>query len=477
MSAWQLVIGIESHVQLNTRSKLFSPSPAAYCAAPNRQANAIDFGLPGTLPAVNREAVAKAIRFGLAVGGTVARESEFARKHYFYPDLPKGYQTSQFEHPVVAGGAVEVADGFEVRLVRAHLEEDAGKLLHDAIPGASAVDLNRAGVPLLEIVSEPCMHSAGAARDYAKALHGLVCWLGICDGNMQEGSMRFDVNVSLRPGPDAPLGTRTETKNLNSFRFLEQAVVHEAQRQQDLLEAGEPVVQETRLFDPDAGVTRPLRSKEEAADYRYMPCPDLLPLRIDEGWIEAERAALPELPAACRRRLAGELGLEPGAARTIAADRAAVAYFEEAAAACGDPQAAANWITGEVAALCREKETAIGDAPVSAARLAALLRKVADRTISGKMAKELLARIWDSGEDPLAVIEAEGLRQITDGDALEKTARGIIAAHPQQAAQYRAGKERLLGFFVGQAMKATKGQGDPQQLSGLLRRLLAEDDA
>lgn len=480
MSDWQLVIGIETHVQLNTRAKLFSTSAAAYCDEPNRQANFLDFGLPGTLPTVNREAVAKAIRFGLAVNAEVAQVSEFARKHYFYPDLPKGYQTSQFEHPIVKGGRVEVAgekESFSVPLVRAHLEEDAGKLLHDAIPGASAVDLNRAGVPLLEIVSEPTLHSASSARDYAKALHALACWLDICDGNLQEGSMRFDVNVSLRPDQHAPLGVRTETKNLNSFRFIEQAIQHEAARQQELLEAGESVTQETRLFDPDQGVTRPLRSKEEAADYRYMPCPDLLPLRISDDWMQECREAMPELPADCQRRLVAALGLSEYAAGVLAADRDTVAYFEAVASACGEPVTAANWIAGELAALCKEHSVAISAAPVDAPRLASLLGKVIDKTISGKMAKQLLARVWESGEDPLAIIEAEGMRQITDGAELEQTVRKIIADHPDQAQQYREGKERLLGFFVGQAMKATKGQGNPQQLNELLRRLLAQDDA
>ena len=476
---WETVIGIETHVQLNTESKLFSPSPAGYCDSPNDHANEIDFGLPGVLPVANKAAVEKAVLLGLALEAEVARVSEFARKHYFYPDLPKGYQISQFEHPIIVGGHVKVngKDGeFSVPLVRAHLEEDAGKLVHDSVPGASAVDLNRAGVPLLEIVTEPCLRSAAEAREYGRALRELVCWLDICDGNMQEGSVRFDVNLSLRRGPGDPLGTRTETKNLNSFRFMEQAIEHEARRQAAVLERGEKVVQETRLFNPDTGETRPMRSKEEAEDYRYVPDPDLMPLRVDDATLEACRARMPELPSQCRARLVDELGLGEYDAGVLTTDRQTLAYFDEVAGKCGKPKAAANWITGDLAALAKESGVPVSEGKASADALASLVSRVEDGTVSGKMGKELLARIWESGEDPERIISDEGLRQISDSSELEAILGEIIAANQRQAEQYRAGKTKLLGFFVGQAMKATKGKGNPRQLDEIARRLLGKAD-
>lgn len=476
MSNWHPVIGLEAHVQLQTKSKLFSCSPAGFTTIPNSQANELDFALPGTLPVLNREAVSMAILLGLALEAEVAAESEFARKHYFYPDLPKGYQISQFEHPVIKGGKVKVNgrnSKFEVSLVRAHLEEDAGKLMHDAISGSSVVDLNRAGVPLLEIVTEPVLRSATEASDYGRALRELVCWLGICDGNMQEGSLRFDVNVSLRANPDAALGTRCEIKNLNSFRFMEQAIEYEIVRQGNLLDKGQDIKQETLLFDKSTGTTRSMRSKEEAADYRYMPDPDLLPLRIDATWVQSCRDALPELPNDCRERLVQEQGISEYDATILTADKATVTYFETVVSECDNPKAAANWISGDLSAMCKANGKTIVEAPLDAKRLGGLIKRIMDGTISGKIAKELLERLWqDPGKEADDIIAAEGMRQISDAGELERIVAQLIAANPQQAEQYRAGKDKLLGFFVGQAMKATKGQAHPQQLNDIAQRLL-----
>ncbi len=477
VSDWQMVIGIETHIQLNTRSKMFSESPASYCERPNENANELDFGLPGTLPVANREAVDKAITFGLAVGGRVARESEFARKHYFYPDLPKGYQISQFDHPVVEGGKVtvnNVHDSFKVPLVRAHLEEDAGRLLHDVSPDSSVVDLNRAGVPLLEIVSEPALRTAADARDYGRALRELVCWLDICDGNMQEGSIRFDVNLSLRRGPDDEMGTRTETKNLNSFRFMEQAIEYEAARQAAILDEGGTIVQETRLFDSVSGETRSMRTKEDSEDYRYVPDPDLLPLRISEKWIEGCRERMPELPSDCRLRFINEIGLSEYDAIVLTADRGTADYFGEVAELCGDAKAAANWISGDLTALCKERKAEVSSSPLTPPRLASLIKRVSDGTISGKMGKDLMEKMWDSGDDADAIIDREGMRQISDTGELEAIMEGIIADNPKQVEQYRSGKTKILGYFVGQAMKATKGKGDPRMLDEMARRMLGE---
>ena len=471
---WEPVIGLEIHAQLSTRSKIFSGAPTAYGAEPNTQACLIDLGFPGVLPVLNEEAVRLAVRFGLAIGATVSRRSIFARKNYFYPDLPKGYQISQYEEPVVVGGSLEIhpegGASKRVGITRAHLEEDAGKSLHEDFQGMTGIDLNRAGTPLLEIVSEPDLRSAREAVAYMKALHVLVRYLRICDGNMQEGSFRCDANVSVRPLGEARFGTRTEIKNLNSFRFVERAVQFEIERQIEVLESGGEVVQETRLYDPDRDETRPMRTKEEANDYRYFPDPDLLPLVIPEAMVESERASLPELPEARKARFVGEYGLKEADAMQLAFDRDTADYFEAVAATCGDARLAANWVNGELAAGLNREGLDIACSPVSPERLGGLLRRVADGTISGKIAKQVFERMWTDGEEADAIIEREGLRQITDTGALEALVESVIAANPKQVEQYRAGKTKLLGFFVGQVMKATQGKADP----GLVNRLLKE---
>jgi aspartyl-tRNA(Asn)/glutamyl-tRNA(Gln) amidotransferase subunit B len=478
---WEIVIGLETHAQLSTRSKIFSGASTAFGATPNSQACAVDMALPGVLPVLNRAAVERAIRFGLAVGGTVNRRSIFARKNYFYPDLPKGYQISQYELPVVQGGTIAIQVGEmekTVRLTRAHLEEDAGKSLHEDFHGMSGIDLNRAGTPLLEIVSEPDMRSAEEAVAYAKALHALVRWIGICDGNMQEGSFRCDANVSVRPKGSDRLGTRREIKNLNSFRFLQQAIEYEARWQIETLEDGGGIEQATVLFDPDTGETRAMRTKEEAHDYRYFPDPDLLPLEISAQWIEDVRTAMPELPEAKRRRYR-EYGLSAYDAALLAASRDTAAYFETVLASLklGDAAAgaklAANWINGELAAALNRAEIDIGEAPVCAADLAALLARIADGTLSSKLAKEVFDALW-KGEDTVdAVIEQRGLRQISDSGAIEKIVDEVLAANPQQVTDYRGGKEKAFNSLVGQVMKATKGKANPAQVNEILRRRLS----
>jgi len=488
---WETVIGIETHAQLSTRSKIFSAASTAFGAAPNTQACAVDIALPGVLPVPNRGAVERAIRFGLAVGGTVADRSVFARKNYFYPDLPKGYQISQFELPIVQGGTIRIVlpDGTEktVRLTRAHLEEDAGKSLHEDFHGMTGIDLNRAGTPLLEIVSEPDMRSAGEAVAYARTLHALVRWIDICDGNMQEGSFRCDANVSVRPRGSDKLGTRCEIKNLNSFRFLEHAIEFEARRQIEILEDGGRIDQETRLYDPERDETRALRSKEEAHDYRYFPDPDLLPLEVGESWVAEVRAALPELPAAKRERYATELALPAYDAATLTASRETAAYFEAVVAALAkherdaepraQAKAAANWVMGELAGALNRAELEIDRSPISAAQLAGLIARIRDNTISGKIAKEVFDALWAgeaSGDDAVdTIIQARGLRQITDTGALESVIDAIIAANPAQVAEYRGGREKAFNFFVGQAMKATKGKGNPASITEILKRKLA----
>jgi len=488
---WETVIGIETHAQLSTRSKIFSAASTAFGAAPNTQACAVDIALPGVLPVPNRGAVERAIRFGLAVGGKIAARSVFARKSYFYPDLPKGYQISQYESPVVAGGAVEVVlpDGTAktVRLTRAHLEEDAGKSLHEDFHGMTGIDLNRAGTPLLEIVTEPDMRSSAEAVAYARTLHALVRWIDICDGNMQEGSFRCDANVSVRPRGSDRLGTRCEIKNLNSFRFLERAIDFEVRRQIGILEDGGHIEQETRLYDPDRDETRSLRSKEEAHDYRYFPDPDLLPLEVEAGWIAAVRAELPELPAAKRERYVRELALPAYDAATLTASRETAAYFETVVAglAAREPsgeraaqaKTAANWVMGELAGALNRAELEIERSPVTAEQLAGLIARIRDNTISGKIAKDVFDALWAgeaAGADAAdAIIGAKGLRQITDTGALEAIIDAIIAANPAQVAEYRGGREKAFNFFVGQAMKATKGKGNPALISDLLKRKLA----
>ena len=471
--AWEIVVGLETHTQLSTRSKIFSGASTAFGAAPNTQASAVDLALPGVLPVLNHAAVEKAIRFGLAVGATLNRRSIFARKNYFYPDLPKGYQISQYEIPIVQGGAVTIQVGEQtktVRLTRAHLEEDAGKSLHEDFHGMTGIDLNRAGTPLLEIVSEPDLRSAEEAVAYAKTLHGLVRWIDICDGNMQEGSFRCDANVSVRPQGSAQLGTRCEIKNLNSFRFLERAIEYEARRQIDVLEDGGRIVQQTRLYDPDRDETRPMRSKEDAQDYRYFPDPDLLPLVLDSAWIAQIQASLPELPQARRERYVRDLGLPSYDAAVLTADRETSSYFEDLVRALpGHAKLCSNWVMGELSARLNREERAIAQSPVTSAQLAVLLRRIADGTLSGNLAKEVFDAMWAGQGDPDQIIAARGLKQISDSGELEKLVEAVIAANPAQVEEYRAGKEKAFNFLVGQAMKASKGKANPAQVSQILR--------
>jgi aspartyl-tRNA(Asn)/glutamyl-tRNA(Gln) amidotransferase subunit B len=476
--AWQPVIGLEIHAQLDCASKLFSGASTAYGAEPNTHASVVDVALPGTLPVPNRAALDKAIAFGLAVGARIARHSVFARKNYFYPDLPKGYQISQYEQPIVSEGrlAVHLDDGrtIDVQIQRAHLEEDAGKSVHDAFHAASGIDLNRAGTPLLEIVSAPVLHSAHEAAAYMRAVHTLVRWLGICDGNMQEGSFRCDANVSVRPLGEARLGTRTEIKNVNSFRFVEKAIEYEIERQIRVLEGGGSIVQETRLYDAAQHQTRPLRSKEDADDYRYFPDPDLPPLAVTPAQIEAVRARMPELPDARRARYARELGLPDADAAQLCVDRDTADYFEATLAALpgahaqADAKTVANWVLGELAAALNEAALHIAQSRVAPAALAQLIGRIRDATISGKIAKDVFAAIWAGEGDADAIIAARGLRQVSDSGALAAAIDAVLAEFPRQLADYRAGNEKLLQFFVGQAMKRLKGQGNPQQLNALL---------
>jgi aspartyl-tRNA(Asn)/glutamyl-tRNA(Gln) amidotransferase subunit B len=475
---WETVIGLEIHAQLATRSKIFSGSPTAYGAPPNTQANLVDLGYPGVLPVLNGAAVRMAVKFGLAIGAEIAARSVFARKNYFYPDLPKGYQISQYELPVVARGALEIVldDGTRKRIgiTRAHLEEDAGKSLHEGLPGATGIDLNRAGTPLIEIVSEPDLRSAKEAVAYMKKVHTLVRYLEICDGNMQEGSFRCDANVSVRRRGTKQLGTRTETKNLNSFRFVEKAIQYEVARQIDVLESGGRVVQETRLYDPDRGETRSMRSKEEANDYRYFPDPDLLPLVLSPEFIEEVRATLPELPDRKAERFAAEYGLSAYDAGVLTASRELAAYYEEVARlVSGDPKLAANWVMGELAAALNRDGLEITASRLTAAQLAGLIARIRDATISGKLAKEVFEAMWTSGREADAVIEEKGLKQITDTSAIERVIEEVMAKNPGQLADYRSGKDKLFGFFVGQVMKATQGKANPAQVNELLKKKLA----
>jgi aspartyl-tRNA(Asn)/glutamyl-tRNA(Gln) amidotransferase subunit B len=475
---WETVIGIETHAQLSTASKIFSGASTAFGAPPNTQACGIDLALPGVLPVLNRGAVERAIRFGLAVGAQVSRRSVFARKNYFYPDLPKGYQISQYELPIVVGGKVAIElDGKqkEVRLTRAHLEEDAGKSLHEDFHDASGIDLNRAGTPLLEIVSDPDMRSAEEAVAYAKALHALVRWIEICDGNMQEGSFRCDANVSIRPQGSDVLGTRCEIKNLNSFRFLERAIEYEVKRQIEIVEDGGRIMQETRLYDPDRDETRSLRSKEDAHDYRYFPDPDLLPLEVSEQWVAQVRAALPELPGAKRERFISQYGLTAYDAATLTASRELADYFEAAVAGADGKIAkqCANWISGTLTARLNEKNLDIGQSRIGSAALRGLIDRIADGTISGKIAKDVFDAMWAGEGDAASIIEAKGLKQISDSSELEAIADGVIAANAQQVADYRSGKEKAFNSLVGQVMKATKGKANPQQVNAILKRKLS----
>ncbi len=479
---WEIVIGLEVHAQLSTNTKIFSGASTAFGAEPNTQADAVSLALPGVLPVLNKGAVERAIKFGLATGAHIAPRSVFARKNYFYPDLPKGYQISQFDLPVVGQGQLVIqvpAQGKQaayekvVRITRAHLEEDAGKSLHEDFHGMTGIDLNRAGTPLLEIVSEPDMRSAAEAVAYAKTLHTLVQWIGICDGNMQEGSFRCDVNVSVRR-PGEPLGTRREIKNLNSFKFMQQAIDYEVQWQIDTIESGGKVQQATILFDPDSGTTRAMRTKEDAHDYRYFPDPDLLPLDISPQWIEQVRATLPELPHHKQSRYANDLGLPAYDASVLTSSRAMADFFE---AALGDATAqakiCANWIIGEVSAQLNRDNLDIAQCPISAAQLGGILKRIADGTISNSGAKEVFRAMWAEGGEADAIIEAKGLKQVSDAGAIEKIVDEILAANADKVTEYRSGKDKLFGFFVGQAMKASKGQANPAQLNDILKQKLA----
>jgi aspartyl-tRNA(Asn)/glutamyl-tRNA(Gln) amidotransferase subunit B len=495
VQGYEVVIGFETHAQLATKSKIFSRAPTAFGAEPNTQACAVDLALPGTLPVMNREAVAHAIRLGLALGSHIAEQSVFARKNYFYPDLPKGYQISQFEIPVVQGGEVSFFLGDEkktVRLVRAHLEEDAGKSLHEEFHGMSGIDLNRAGTPLLEIVTEPDMRSSAEAVAYAKELHKIVTWIGVCDGNMQEGSFRCDANVSVRK-PGAPLGTRREIKNLNSFKFMQQAIDYEIRWQIEQIEDGHAIQQATVLFDPDTGETRAMRTKEDAADYRYFPDPDLPPLVIARSWVEEVKAGMPELPRQMAERLVAEYGLPEYDATTLTQSPAMAAYFETAAKASGQAKMASNWIMGEVSRRLNNEEKDIAQVPVSADTLAALLKRIADGTISNNAGKQVMDELWSSSHvmasldvtdeaDAVVasaavsavdtIIESKGLKQMNDSGALEKIIDEVMAANAPMVEQFRAGKDKAFNALVGLVMKASKGKANPQQANDLLRQKL-----
>ncbi len=478
---WEVVIGCEIHAQLATKSKIFSGAATAYGAEPNTQACAVDLGLPGVLPVLNKEAVHMAVKFGLAVDAEIGKRSVFARKNYFYPDLPKGYQISQFELPIVGIGEldVELEDGTTKRIgiTRAHLEEDAGKSLHEDFHGMTGIDLNRAGTPLLEIVSDPDMRSGAEAAAYMRKIHSIVTYLGICDGNMAEGSFRCDVNISMRPKGQEAFGTRAEIKNLNSFRFVEKAVEYEMERQIAILESGGKVVQETRLFDPDKGETRSMRSKEEANDYRYFPDPDLLPVIVGDDLIEAVRATLPELPDAKRQRYISELGLSPKDAAGLTSAKATADYFESLVAASGcEAKLCANWVMGELSAALNKDGKSVDASPVSAELLGGMLKRIADNTISGKIAKEVFEAMWNGEGDADTVIDKKGLKQITDTGAIEAIIDEIIANNAQQVDNFRNAEPekrgKMIGFFVGQAMKATGGKANPGQVNQLLKSKL-----
>ncbi len=482
--AYEIVIGLETHTQLSTQTKIFSGSSTRYGAQPNTQANEVDMALPGTLPVMNRAAVEHAIRLGLAVGATIAPRSIFARKNYFYPDLPKNYQISQYEIPVVLGGSLTFFVGDKettINLTRAHLEEDAGKSLHDNYLGphgelSTGIDLNRTGTPLLEIVSEPELRSAAEAVAYAKTLHSLVMWLGICDGNMQEGSFRVDVNVSVRPVGQKEFGTRAEIKNVNSFRFIERAINYEVRRQIELIEDGGKVVQETRLYDADLDETRSMRSKEDAHDYRYFPDPDLPPLVIGQDWIDQVQQSMPALPDALRKRFVNDFGIAPIDAAQLSSSRALATYFEEVVNALPSGQAklAANWLMGEVSATLNREEKDITQCPVTAPLLATLLKRILDNTVSNKIARDVFAAMWAGEENgqPDAIIAAKGLTQINDSGAIEAMIEAVLAANAAIVAEYRAGKQKAFNSLVGQIMKAAKGKANPQQVNDLLKAKL-----
>jgi aspartyl-tRNA(Asn)/glutamyl-tRNA(Gln) amidotransferase subunit B len=480
MMQWETVIGLEVHLQLATRSKIFSGSATTFGAEPNTQASAVDLAMPGMLPVLNAQAVRYAVMFGLGIGAEIGRRSVFDRKNYFYPDLPKGYQISQFEAPIVGRGEFEIQleDGTtrSIGITRAHLEEDAGKSLHEDFHGQTGIDLNRAGTPLLEIVSEPDLRNAAEAVAYLKALHSLVTYLGISDGNMAEGSMRCDINISLRPMGSQALGTRAEIKNVNSFRFVEKAIRHETERQADILEDGGRIIQETRLYDADLDETRPMRSKEVANDYRYFPEPDLLPVVIDDAYIESIRAELPELPVQKRHRFVQEYGLSGYDANVLADSRELADYFEAVVSACGDPKIAANWVQVELLGQLNRGELSLAECPVSAPALGGLIVRILDNSISGKIAKQVFEAMWQGEGSADAIIEARGLKQVSDSGELEAMVDQVIAANASQVEQYLAADEdrrkKLVGFFVGQVMKLSRGQANPQMVNQLLAKKL-----
>ncbi|MEE2654023.1 MAG: Asp-tRNA(Asn)/Glu-tRNA(Gln) amidotransferase subunit GatB [Pseudomonadota bacterium] len=480
---WEVVIGLEVHVQLTTKSKIFSGASTAFGAAPNSQACAVDLALPGTLPVLNEQAVNDAILFGLAIDADICRDSVFERKNYFYPDLPKGYQTSQMDKPIVGHGVVEIRleDGStrNIRVHHAHLEEDAGKSLHEDFHGMSGIDLNRAGTPLIEIVSEPDLRSAEEAVAYLRKIHSIVTYLGISDGDMSQGSMRCDANVSVRLKGEEEYGTRAEIKNINSFRFVERAIKVEAQRQIDLIEDGGKVVQETRLYDSDKNETRSMRSKEEANDYRYFPCPDLLPVHIEQSLIDSLQKQMPELPDAKRQRFETEYGLSTYDASLLTAERSIADFFEACSKVAGDAKLAANWVNGELSAALNREGKALKDSPVSAEQLGGLIVRIRDNSISGKIAKQVFEALWNGdGQSADEVIEAKGLKQVSDTGALEAMVDEVIAANPAQVEQFRAAddgkRKKLIGFFVGQIMKASKGQANPGMVNQLLNKKLSD---
>ena len=476
---WETVIGLEIHVRLSTRSKIFSGASTAYGTEPNTQACAVDLGLPGVLPVANEAVFRKAVKFGLGIHAEISKRSVFDRKNYFYPDLPKGYQISQLYLPIVGRGKLEISlnNGEESKIIgitRAHLEEDAGKSLHEEFRSMSGIDLNRAGTPLLEIVSEPDMRSAEEASAYMRAIHTLVRYLEISDGNMQEGSFRCDANVSVRPKGQVQFGTRTEIKNLNSFRFMERAINHEVGRQIDILENGSEVIQETRLYDSDKDETRSMRSKEDANDYRYFPDPDLLPVIIDDDYIEAVRHTMPELPNKKRRRFMQELGLSRYDAAMLTGSKEMAKYYEEVLAETRQARLSANWVIVELISALNREKLDISQSPIDAKRLGGIIKRIADNTISGKIAKQIFEQMLTSKEDADSIIEAKGLRQITDTGALESMVDNILAGSPKQVEQYRAGQKKVLGYFVGQVMKASQGKADPQQVNRILRARLED---
>lgn len=472
---WETVIGLEIHVQLNTRSKIFSGSSTAFGAAPNSQANVVDCAMPGALPVLNREVVKKAIKLGLALNATINQKNVFDRKNYFYPDLPKGYQISQLDLPIVEHGQLEIVVGDEVKLInvtRAHMEEDAGKSIHDEFEEYTGIDLNRAGTPLLEVVSEPEMRSAADAVAYAKAMHTLVTWLDICDGNMAEGSFRIDANVSVRPKDQQEFGTRCEIKNLNSFRFLEQAINYEVQRQIELIEDGGKVVQQTRLFDPNKGETRAMRSKEDAHDYRYFPDPDLLPVFITEDMLNNTKASMPELPKEMAARFIKQYEVSDYDARLLTTSRLQADWFEQAANFCGQGKLLANWILGELSAALNKNSLDIAQSPINAERLAGLISRIADNTLSNKLAKQVFEAMWNTNLSADEIIERDGLKQMTDTGAIEKIIDEVLANNQKSVEEFKAGKEKAFNALVGQVMKASRGKANPQQVQTLLRNKL-----